>query len=444
MKAIIRIPTCASPEEFERAFRAAETYFWENHGLKIDSSTKDSVRLTFLSHDPNAWLRQCAADVLKVSSVILDFSKPAPEKSEPQQKAHGRKQSSGRRWSANEISEMLSHIPARPPYDVWIKIIAAVSSEVDEASAVLLLQEWSPEENQGEYLEKIRSVLDQISIGTLIHLARENGYETPPRAPSKRVVFDRAAFEAWGTKTNEHAMEGSNISAEFPLHCLPDIAGKMAREIARVTTSRNVPLAAVSILGALSASIGAGLEISTGGGRRSRGNLFIGAIADSGTGKTEALKPAFETFEDAEAKAVEHFNKHVKPGLVAELKVSELTAKKLCSKAAGEPRPGSPALTDYKRTEENLAALRKKLESPPHWKVADATKEALAVILQGQPGEALASVSSEGRGIFSIVKGRYSKAGGDEDIYCAAYSGDSITVDRIGSELAPEVRPLMG
>ena len=85
---------------------------------------------------------------------------------------------------------------------------------------------------------------------------------------------------------------GGFVSADindcgFPVDAMPPVAARMTREIARVTTSRNVPLAASSVLGFLSASIGAGIEIQTGGGRTTRGNLYLLAIAESGTGKGE-------------------------------------------------------------------------------------------------------------------------------------------------------------
>lgn len=255
-------------------------------------------------------------------------------------------------------------------------------------------------------------------------------------ARNKRIQLDFSDDGSVGIPTKD--------AQPFPMHCLPSIAGAMAREIVRVTTSSNEPLAAASILGILSASIGAGLEISTGGERRTRANLYLLAIAESGTGKGESYKLAAEPFEEAETRAIEKFDTLVKPGFVAELKVAQAAAKNLCSKAVKECTSSSNrSIEDFKRNEEKCAELQKKLDSSPHWKVADATKEALAVIIEAQPGEAVASLSSEARGIFSIVKGRYGKEGGDEDFYCSAYSGDSLTVDRIGRDRVILRRPCL-
>ncbi|MCW1916904.1 YfjI family protein [Luteolibacter sp. GHJ8] len=220
----------------------------------------------------------------------------------------------------------------------------------------------------------------------------------------------------------------------FPMHCLPGAAGAMAEEIARVTTSQSNVLAGASVLGFLSAAVGAGFEIGTGAERVTKPNLFVMIIAQSGTGKGEAFKLAGKPFEDAEAREIERFEMLIRPGLISELSVAEKRAKRLCTRAAqnSDLHLRNSAMEEYKKAEEERVALQRKLESAPRYKVGDVTKEALAMVMQGQPGEAVASLSSEARGIFSIVKGRYGKEGGDEDFYCSAYSGDSLAVDRVG------------
>jgi hypothetical protein len=219
--------------------------------------------------------------------------------------------------------------------------------------------------------------------------------------------------DQWKEPPDESPRE--DMPEPFPMECLPGAAGDMAREIARVTTSQSEPLAAAAVLGILSASIGAGIEVSTGGERRTRGNLFTLAIADSGTGKGEAFKLAADPFEALEAEEIESFECHTKPGLLAELNVATARASRLCKDAAKESDRHAYQCTiaEYRNAEEDRLDLQRQLEASPRWKVADVTQEALAVVMQGQPGEAVASLSSEARGIFSIVKGRYGKEGGE-------------------------------
>lgn len=76
-----------------------------------------------------------------------------------------------------DVAEILRYVPTRPPYNQWIRVIGAVAAElqVDEAAAVL--NAWSPEESPDEYQWKLRSPLKDITIGTLIHMAQEHGFD---------------------------------------------------------------------------------------------------------------------------------------------------------------------------------------------------------------------------------------------------------------------------
>lgn len=220
----------------------------------------------------------------------------------------------------------------------------------------------------------------------------------------------------------------------FPLLCLPPAALSMAGEMARVTTSGNEPLAAASVLGILSAAMGAGLEVRTTGERKSKANLFILAIAESGTGKGENFHIAASPFFEAEAEDVGDWERNAKPELIARHEITEKRLKKLGAIAAdGKDAIERQAATrEYTEAKSEMAEIQRQLEAGPCYHVGNITQEKLAVILEAQPGEACASLSSEARGILTIVGGRYSKGGGDEDLYCSAYSGDSVTVDRVG------------
>ncbi len=263
------------------------------------------------------------------------------------------------------------------------------------------------------------------------------------KAARKTVARQRAEKLAEFDIVDEE--EADAPAPAFPLHCLPPVAEKMAREMARVTTAQNEPLAAAALLGALSASIGAGLELPTGGGRTVRGNLFLLAVADSGTGKGENFTHAAAPLFQAEAEAIQTWETMERPAIASELAVAEKRAKRFCDLAAKEidAIAAEEAMSEFKNASARAVELGRKLESGPCYRVADVTKEALAVAMQAQPGEAVASMSSEARGIFSIVKGRYGKEGGDEDFYCSGYSGDTLTVDRIGRQRVTLHRPCL-
>ena len=47
--------------------------------------------------------------------------------------------------------------------------------ELDDA--VKVLDEWSPEEEPGEYSEKLQSGLEKVHVGTLFHVAQQHGWQ---------------------------------------------------------------------------------------------------------------------------------------------------------------------------------------------------------------------------------------------------------------------------
>lgn len=76
-----------------------------------------------------------------------------------------------------DIQKMLSVIPPRPDYDTWLRIASAVWSQLGMAEGARRLQEWSPEEKAGEYAAKHKARLKQVGVGTLIHHAKQHGFD---------------------------------------------------------------------------------------------------------------------------------------------------------------------------------------------------------------------------------------------------------------------------
>ncbi|QTN34141.1 PriCT-2 domain-containing protein [Akkermansiaceae bacterium] len=184
VKAIIRIPVCATQSEHTAAFTAAESYFREKYGLKLDASTKDPARLCFVSFDPEAYLMTSPATVLPVTSAKNSRGAsmtPGECSILESQDAKGNAASAKHDPLTPEtIKGMLTCIPTRPDYDTWLKVSSAVwSATGDEAAGTALLKEWSPEEEPGEYSEKFKTRLTEITAGTLVHLARKHGYQFP-------------------------------------------------------------------------------------------------------------------------------------------------------------------------------------------------------------------------------------------------------------------------
>ena len=92
-------------------------------------------------------------------------------------------------FTAEDISGMLKVIPTRPDYGTWLHIASAVWSVLPMTEGCRLLNQWSPEERDGEYAGKHKARLEKITVGTLVYLARANGWRDPRH--DARILFDR-------------------------------------------------------------------------------------------------------------------------------------------------------------------------------------------------------------------------------------------------------------
>lgn len=152
----------------------------ERHEVEVDAQGKDIRRFCYLSHDPDVRLRINGRpfEVTKRPKVALHT--PDGHTADGHTPSH-------RQFTNDEIGAMLQMLPPRPDYDEWIRVIAAVGGALPEDEAVSVLTQWSPEEKEGEYREKLRSRLDQVTLGTLIHMARRHGYVTPVAVRAKWI-----------------------------------------------------------------------------------------------------------------------------------------------------------------------------------------------------------------------------------------------------------------
>ena len=165
IKAVVSIDT----ERHKDSWFAAEIYFREKFSLKLDKSTKDPMRLCFVSYDPDLGISE-------------DFTPlPVPEIVEKQESWHPPIES-----TESDIAEMLSFIPPRPDYDTWLRIASAVWSVLPMLEGAQLLNKWSPEEKDGEYVQKHKARLGQIGIGTLALIASQHGFDAKEAFRRKR------------------------------------------------------------------------------------------------------------------------------------------------------------------------------------------------------------------------------------------------------------------
>lgn len=228
--------------------------------------------------------------------------------------------------------------------------------------------------------------------------------------------------------------DDQSASKPFPLDQLPPQIAEMSRAISSVEGTPE-SLAACSTLGILSASIGAGLQVESGPNRRTRGNLYILASAESGSGKSETFRHALGPFTDFEATKVEAWREQTLPSVEAERDIleSEISALKKAAGKAQSAEKRQEIRTKLEGKKRELAAMDA-MRHPPVLCCEDVTTEKLAVML-GDCGECIASFSPDAGGVVNNLLGRYSKLDRtDETIYLKAFSGDYCRVDRQGRQ----------
>ena len=118
------------------------------------------------------------------------------------------------------------------------------------------------------------------------------------------------------------ADDGEDNISLFPLQHLPPAVRAMAQAIARTERTPET-LAGCCVLGILSATIGAGLQIKSGPDRVTRGNLYLMASAESGSGKSETFRHAARPFFAYERELLEHWKAEILPSLQAEADLLE-------------------------------------------------------------------------------------------------------------------------
>lgn len=103
----------------------------------------------------------------------------------------------------NDIRELLSYIPAPQKgtnsREFWLKVISSTCAALNgnEAAALSLLKEWSPEWEKNAYEAAVRSFGGKYksTAATLVFLAKENGYDASAKA-KERAARERTAAAA--------------------------------------------------------------------------------------------------------------------------------------------------------------------------------------------------------------------------------------------------------
>ena len=186
---LISIGEKPDEEKYRAYFEAVRQHVLELCGVDIDPQCKDPARLSFVSADRGARLN------LEATRIVLPPPAPkAPKEPETGKASVNSRAEHNSKPGKAQIREMLAVIPKRPHYHDWITLCAAVGDALSLSDAVEVLEEWSPEEEAGEYAQKLQSGFEKIHVGTLFHIAKQHGWK-PGDSKEKSVPRKSAATE---------------------------------------------------------------------------------------------------------------------------------------------------------------------------------------------------------------------------------------------------------
>lgn len=227
-------------------------------------------------------------------------------------------------------------------------------------------------------------------------------------------------------------------ACRLPLEAFPGTVRDMVEAVQ--DTYRQPPdLIAACALGALSIATRNRFRVEIKRDHRTHTNLFLMGSLPPGAGKTPVMKAFSKPLEDWQREARPAWEREMsgwkRRAAIVESRIKGIRRK--CEKMdAGD--------LDLMSFERDIRALEEELGPEPPMPCAftsDATSEALARIMAGNGGCA-SVLSSEGRKMLSVAKGRYTE-GGDLDLWLAGHAGDFCRIDRRGSEPVEIAHPTL-
>lgn len=329
----------------------------------------------------------------------------------------------GRILPAREIERiraMLAFCPGFDEHEPWVQ--AGMSLYHETGGSLQGFDLWaawakqSPKFDEAEHRRRWQSFAradgPHVTLATLVHIARGNGWRDEP-------------VESWG----DLALPGAISTPAIPADVLPGILGEMATAVARSTQTPEAA-SVLCVLAVLAAVLQRGFEISPYGDEyRETLSLWVLIALKSGARKSAII--------DALVAAVRHWEKLERDRLrpeIARINSLRLVARKriesLTQQAAKAPDAQERERLRQEIADEELA-MPDELRAP-RLLTGDVTPERLQSLI-AEHGERMTVMSDEA-GIFQVLAGQYSGGVANIDAFLQGYSGSTIRVDRAGRE----------
>lgn len=112
--------------------------------------------------------------------------------------------------------QLISYLPKRPDYRTWIYTISAIGNTFPESTAIEILLSHFQDERTNETVYKVNNRLKDVTFGTLVYLAKENGYR-PEKKPINNLyeVFINKGIEKYALENKTIVGLDSYSDKEF-------------------------------------------------------------------------------------------------------------------------------------------------------------------------------------------------------------------------------------
>jgi replicative DNA helicase len=241
-------------------------------------------------------------------------------------------------------------------------------------------------------------------------LSRTYDYDALFQSPESQAILARNLKDPWPELR-------SADPGPFPVDALPQLGRRMAVQAAE-TLQVSPAMSGCFLLGALSAAAVGRARVDMGSGYREPVQLYIAVGADPSERKSPCLKMMTQPLhayqqEENERRAPEMRQQR----LIRETR--EIALRKAQQKGDEQ---------EVARLGEELAGMRE--TRPYHLILTDATAEALGQAMSKNEGR-MAVISGEGA-LLSVLAGCYAQGPANLDAVLQGYSGEAVSVARIG------------
>lgn len=181
IKAACAIP--AGVATHQQAFNAAKAAL-AKIDVKIDGKTHDVPRLCFLTHDPEAWLREGPVEVITITGDDDEDEEQVEKSKKKSDIKLSESKKSFPELTLHDLGDMLKAIGRPDDYNLWLHLCSGAWNHFGESATDFLAAHW-PEEKQGEYSRKFAQRTEKHSIGTVIRHAMQAGWNHPRSVRNK-------------------------------------------------------------------------------------------------------------------------------------------------------------------------------------------------------------------------------------------------------------------